>query len=55
MKILTGYLPQTSGIAKVCGYDVTENSLEVRKYIGYLPELNPLYADMYIKEYLLFT
>jgi ABC-2 type transport system ATP-binding protein len=55
MKILTGFVPQTAGIAKVCGYEVSTQSMEVRKRIGYLPELNPLYADMYIKEYLLFT
>lgn len=55
MKILTGYIPQTSGVAKVCGYDVNENSLELRKHIGYLPELNPLYTDMFVKEYLHFT
>ncbi len=52
MKIITGYLPQTSGIVKVCGLDVTSNSLEYRKKIGYLPEHNPLYLDMYVKEYL---
>lgn len=55
MKILTGYIPQTSGKASVCGFDVAEQSIEVRKHIGYLPELNPLYTDMYIKEYLLFA
>ncbi len=52
MKIITGYLPQTKGIVKVCGMDVTDNSLEYRKKIGYLPEHNPLYLDMYVKEYL---
>ncbi len=55
MKILTGYLPQTSGLASVCGFDVATQSMEVRRKIGYLPELNPLYTDMYVKEYLLFT
>lgn len=55
MKILTCYLPQTSGTAKVCGYDVLEQPLEVRKHIGYLPELNPLYSDMYVREYLQFS
>jgi ABC-2 type transport system ATP-binding protein len=55
MKILTCYLPQTSGKATVCGYDVNEQSLDVRKQIGYLPELNPLYTDMFVKEYLLFS
>lgn len=54
MKILTCYLPQSSGKAYVCGLDVEESSLEVRKLIGYLPEHNPLYLDMYVKEYLEF-
>lgn len=54
MKILTCYIPQTSGKAAVCGYDVSEQSLEVRKHVGYLPEHNPLYLDMYVKEYLSF-
>lgn len=54
MKILTCFIPQTSGSASVCGYDVVEQSLEVRKQVGYLPEHNPLYVDMYIKEYLEF-
>lgn len=54
MKILTCYIPQSSGNASVCGFDVAENSIEVRKNIGYLPEHNPLYLDMYVKEYLHF-
>ncbi len=54
MKILTCFIPQTSGNASVCDFDVTEDSLQVRKNIGYLPEHNPLYTDMYIKEYLEF-
>ncbi len=54
MKILTCFIPQTSGQASVCGYDVAEESLEVRKNVGYLPEHNPLYLDMYVKEYLEF-
>src|SRR5579885_3599754 len=54
MKIITCFLPQTSGKASVCGYDVTEQSLEVRKNVGYLAEHNPLYLDMYVKEYLSF-
>ncbi len=54
MKILTGYIPPTKGTAKVCGYDVTEASMDVRRNIGYLPEHNPLYLDMYVKEYLQF-
>lgn len=55
MKILTCYIPATEGNAKVCGYDTVEQSLEVRKQIGYLPEHNPLYLDMYVKEFLEFT
>ncbi len=52
MKIITGYLPQTKGKVMVCGLDVADNTLEYRKKIGYLPEHNPLYLDMYVKEYL---
>lgn len=54
MKILTCFIPQTSGIATVCGFDVTKNPLEVCRNIGYLPENNPLYVDMYVKESLSF-
>jgi ABC-2 type transport system ATP-binding protein len=54
MKILTCFIPQTSGTASVCGFDVAEQNLEVRKNVGYLPEHNPLYLDMYVKEYLEF-
>ena len=54
MKIATGYLPPSSGTIEVCGFDVVQNSLEVRKNVGYLPEHNPLYLDMYIHEYLHF-
>lgn len=54
MKILTCFIPQTSGTAHVCGFDVNEDSIEVRKRIGYLPEHNPLYPEMYVKEYLEF-
>ncbi len=54
MKILTCFIPQTSGTANVCGFDVNEESIEVRKRIGYLPEHNPLYPEMYVKEYLEF-
>lgn len=54
MKILTCYLPPTSGNAKVLDMDVMEKSLEVRKKVGYLPENNPLYLDMYVKEFLKF-
>ncbi len=52
MKIITCFLPPTSGEVKVCGYDVLEQSIDVRSRVGYLPEHNPLYLDMYIKEYL---
>lgn len=52
MKILTGYLKADSGEAFVCGMNVTEKSNETKKRIGYLPESNPLYYDMYVKEYL---
>jgi ABC-2 type transport system ATP-binding protein len=54
MKILTTYIPQTSGVAQVCGYDVLENPMEVARNVGYLPENNPLYPEMYVKEYLQF-
>ncbi len=52
MKILSCFIPQTSGEAKVCGMDVRTESLKIRNEVGYLPENNPLYKDMYIKEYL---
>ncbi|HZG26377.1 MAG TPA: gliding motility-associated ABC transporter ATP-binding subunit GldA [Chitinophagaceae bacterium] len=52
MKILTGYLQQDSGSAMVCGLDVKNNQIETKKRIGYLPEANPLYYDMYVREYL---
>lgn len=55
MKMLTCYIPPTSGEAKVCGMDVSDQSIQVRKYVGYLPEHNPLYLDMYVKEYLSFA
>ena len=55
MKIITCYKSQTSGEVHVCDYDVLEHSLDVRKRIGYLPENNPLYTDMYIKESLEFV
>ncbi len=54
MKILTGYLPQSEGQALVAGIDVSEDSLAVRRKVGYLPEHNPLYLDMYVKEFLAF-
>lgn len=54
MKILTCYLPQTSGTALVCGIDTLEDPMNVKRKVGYLPESNPLYYDMYVKEYLTF-
>ena len=54
MRILTGYMPPTDGTATVAGYDVVEDSLEVRKRVGYLPETVPLYDDMTALEYLKF-
>lgn len=55
MKIITGYLPATSGTAEVCSFDVEEKPMDVRKRVGYLPEANPLYYEMYVREYLEFT
>lgn len=55
MKILTCFLPQTEGTAEICGYDVMKDSMAIKRKIGYLPEGNPLYKDMYIKEYLHFV
>ena len=55
MKILTGFIPPTEGTAEVCGLSVLEEPLAVRRKIGYLPEHNPLYKDMYVKEYLRFV
>ncbi len=54
MKIITGYLQQTGGEAWVCGINVAEDPLAAKKKIGYLPELNALYYDMYVREYLAF-
>ena len=54
MRILTGYMPPTDGEAIVAGYDVVEESLEVRKRVGYLPETVPLYTDMVVFDYLKF-
>src|SRR5205085_1053468 len=52
MRILTTYLPATSGIAKVAGFDVMTESMQVRQNIGYLPESVPLYPEMRVEEYL---
>lgn len=54
MRILTSFLPATSGIAKVAGYDVMTESMEVRRNIGYLPESVPLHPEMRVDEYLLY-
>jgi len=55
MKILTGYLPASSGSVEISGTLIDGNNLELRKKVGYLPEHNPLYQDMYIEEYLKFV
>ncbi len=55
MKIATTYLPPTEGTVHVNGFDVVKQPMEVRKIIGYLPEHNPLYLDMYVHEYLSFV
>jgi ABC-2 type transport system ATP-binding protein len=55
MKILTCFLPPTSGTASVCGFDTYTHSLDVRRNVGYLPEHNPLYLDLYVHEYLEFV
>jgi ABC-2 type transport system ATP-binding protein len=55
MKILTGYLEASSGEAFVNGFDVREQSMEAKRSIGYLPEHNPLYLEMYVREFLSFA
>ena len=55
MKILTCYMPPSSGNVQLCGYDISKDDFEIRKIIGYLPEHNPLYGSMYVKEYLSFV
>lgn len=55
MKILTGYIAKSSGEAHICGLNVSENSLATKSRIGYLPELNALYYEMYVREYLRFV
>jgi ABC-2 type transport system ATP-binding protein len=55
MKIITGYLQQNGGSAYVCGKNVAEEPIEIKKKIGYLPELNALYYEMYVREYLGFV
>jgi len=55
MKIITCFIPQSEGKAEVCGYSTLDSPIDVRKRIGYLPEHNPLYKEMYVKEYLNFV
>lgn len=55
MKMLSTYISPSSGKAEVCGFDVMEQAMEVRRQVGYLPESNPLYYDMYVREYLEFA
>lgn len=55
MKIICGYLPPSEGVVKVNGINVSEEPLKVRETIGYLPENNPLYHEMYVREYLEFV
>lgn len=55
MKIITGFIPASLGEIKVCGRQVSVDSLDTRQLIGYLPEHNPLYLDMYVREYLEFV
>ena len=55
MKIITCFIPPTSGTVSVNGFDVMDNPMEVKRIVGYLPEHNPLYLDMYVREYLNFV
>ncbi|MCO6489121.1 MAG: gliding motility-associated ABC transporter ATP-binding subunit GldA [Phaeodactylibacter sp.] len=52
MKVITTFIPPDEGVAAVCGFDVVKQPMEARRRIGYLPEHNPLYKDMYVREYL---
>ena len=52
MRLITGYLPPTSGKVLVCGHDMGESPIEAKRCVGYLPEHNPLHLDMYVREYL---
>lgn len=54
MKMITGFIPPSDGTASVCGFDINTHSMDVRECLGYLPENNPLYLDMYVKEFLSF-
>lgn len=55
MKILTCFMPASSGNATICGFDVEKDDIEIRRRLGYLPEHNPLYGSMYVREYLSFV
>lgn len=55
MKIITGFIPASEGVVEVCGHNIIEHPMKVRQLVGYLPEHNPLYLDMYVKEYLDFV
>lgn len=55
MKIITGFMAPSEGLARVGGFDVFENPIEVKKRIGYLPETPPVYADMLVRDYLTFV
>lgn len=55
MKIITCFIPKSAGEVKICGLDVENDSIAIRKRVGYLPEHNPLYLDMYVQEYLRFV
>ncbi|MBW6461093.1 MAG: gliding motility-associated ABC transporter ATP-binding subunit GldA [Bacteroidales bacterium] len=55
MKIITCFIPPTEGEVSVCGHDIFEESIRVREKVGYLPENNPLYLEMYVREYLEFV
>lgn len=55
MKIITCYMQATEGKVEVCGLDVNDKALDVKRLVGYLPEHNPLYPDMYVREYLRFV
>ncbi|MGH7839236.1 MAG: ATP-binding cassette domain-containing protein, partial [Candidatus Binataceae bacterium] len=55
MRILTSFMPATSGTARIAGFDVFQNSMDVRRRIGYLPESPPLYPDMSVESYLEFV
>lgn len=55
MKVLTGFIPATTGSAKIAGFDVFESPMEVKRRIGYLPEVPPLYPELTVREYLDFV